>query len=136
VGTDNTAQDGVLEFQTSLVQPPPPFSNSYVAGDYTIGNGEDIDAITRNTAGGLSSNTTTLTNIVEDVSYGTSSYCLQNNCLLLIPDETLSSTSFSVTKNGTGTMGAQTVAVTNGNVVFYIDESPLNLHPTIMVAEQ
>jgi hypothetical protein len=54
----------------------------------------------------------------------------------LIPDETLSSTSFSVTTNGTGTMGAQTVAVTNGNVVFYIDESPLNVHPTIMVAEQ
>jgi hypothetical protein len=136
VGTDNTAQDGVLEFQTSLAQPPPPFSNSYVAGDYTIGSGEDIDAVTRNIAGGLSSNTTSLTNIVQNVSYGTPSYCLQNNCLLLIPDETLSSTSFSVTTNGTGTMGAQIVAVTNGNVVFYIDESPLNVHPTIMVAEQ
>ncbi len=136
VGTDSTAQDGVLEFQTSLAQPPPPFSNSYVAGDYVFGNHEILDETSKNIAGDLSSSTTSLSNIVENVSYGTANYCLQSHCLLLIPDETFSSTSFSITKNGTGTVGAQTVAITNGNVIFYIDESPLNLHPTITVAEQ
>lgn len=136
VGTDSTAQDGILEFQTSLAQPPPPFSNSYVAGDYVFGDDESLDASAKNFAGDWSSSTTSLSNIVANVSYGAANYCLQSNCLLLIPDETFSSTSFSITKNGTGTVGAQTVAITNGNVIFYIDESPLNLHPTAVVAEQ
>jgi hypothetical protein len=136
VGTDATAQDGILEFQTSLAQPPPPFSNSYIAGDYAFGSVESLDAPTKNVVGDLSSSTTSLSNIVENASYGDPKYCLQTNCLLLLPEESLSSTSFSITSNGTGNLGPQTVAITNGNVVFYLDQSPLNIHPTIMVAEQ
>jgi hypothetical protein len=136
VGTDSTAQDGILEFQTSLTQPPPPFSNTYVAGDYVYGTSEIMDPSSRNIEGDFSSTTTSLTNNVRDVSFGNPNYCLQPGCVLLLPDDTLSSTSFSITKNGTGALAAQTVAVTNGNVIFYIDESPLNVQPVIMVAEQ
>jgi hypothetical protein len=28
------------------------------------------------------------------------------------------------------------VSVTNGNVTFFIDESPVNLHPSVVVVEQ
>jgi len=33
-------------------------------------------------------------------------------------------------------VGGETVAVTNGNVIYYIDESPLNPHPSVTVVEQ
>jgi hypothetical protein len=55
----------------------------------------------------------------------------------LQPNEAISpSGTYSVNSNGTGAIGGETVSVTNGNVIFYIDESPLNLHPSVMVIEQ
>jgi hypothetical protein len=52
-----------------------------------------------------------------------------------MPSQSLTGT-YSVNPNGTGTFGGGTTSVTNGNVTFYIDESPINLHPSIIVAEQ
>jgi len=43
---------------------------------------------------------------------------------------------YSVNSDGTASIGGETAAITNGNVIFYLDESPLNLHPAVMVAEQ
>jgi hypothetical protein len=64
-------------------------------------------------------------------------------CTLLQPNLAISpfasgsdNGTYSVNSNGTGTVGGETVAVTNGNVIFYIDESPINAHPSLVVVEQ
>jgi hypothetical protein len=43
---------------------------------------------------------------------------------------------YSINSNGTGTFGGGVVSVSNGNVIFFIDESPLNSTPSVTVAEQ
>ncbi|HEY3973250.1 MAG TPA: hypothetical protein VGM18_09620 [Candidatus Sulfotelmatobacter sp.] len=136
VGIDGTAQDGILEFQTPTIAPPPPFGKQFIAGDYLYGNAESLDAATTNIDGSLSSDTNNLVSRSQNTSYANGSYCLQSDCLILLPEETFSSSSYTVNADGTGSFGSETASVTNGNVVFYIDESPLNLHPSVIVAEQ
>jgi hypothetical protein len=143
VGTDNSAQDGVLEFQTPTVAPPPPFTNRDVAGDYVYGTSENIDWMTTSFEGDVyaspSSSASTSGSLgasglpfFQDSSYG----CLNTTCPLFIPESTFAG-AYTISGNGTGTFGGATeVSVTNGNVIFYIDESPVNLHPSVVVAEQ
>jgi hypothetical protein len=138
VSTDSTAQAGLLEFQTPTIAPPPPFSNLYFAGYYFYGTDEGLDASTPLFAGAGAANPNgSHYAAIQSASYSNSAYCLQPGCALLIPNETLSSAgSYSVSSTGTATIGGETVAVTNGNVTYYIDESPLNSHPAVMVIEQ
>jgi hypothetical protein len=74
---------------------------------------------------------------IQDASYGdTSQFCVsQTLCYLLMPNQSLSG-SYSVNSNGTGLFGGGVVSVTNGSTVFHIDESPTNLHPSVVVSEQ
>lgn len=142
VGIDSTAQDGVLEFQTQSVAPPPPFNNRFVAGDFVYGSSENLDSMTTSFEGDVFGQPSS--SAVTSGSLGTAqfpffedaSYCLQSECPLLITADTRQG-SYTVNANGTGTFGGGTVvSVTNGNVVFYIDESPANSHPSVNVAEQ
>lgn len=150
VGTDNTAQSGVLEFQTSTTAPPPPFANLFIAGNYAYGSDESMDALTPNVEGDVFAtplaNSTTNGNLgsgtgnppfLQDADYGDPSYyCLPSSqCYLLQPNQALNA-SYTVNTNGTGTFGGGVVSVTNGNVIFFIDESPTNKHPGVSVAEQ
>jgi len=74
---------------------------------------------------------------VQSASYPNSTYCQQPNCSLLLPNETINvSGKYAVNANGTGSIGGETVAVTNGSVTFYFDESPLDLEPAVFVIEQ
>jgi hypothetical protein len=140
ISTDESAQAGLLEFQTPSVPPPPPFSNLYVAGYYVYGTDESLDATTPLFDGASAANPINASYAaVQSVNYSSSSfYCQQDpDCVLLHPNEAVSqSSSYSVSSNGTGAVGGETVAVTNGNVIFYIDESPINLHPSVIVVEQ
>jgi hypothetical protein len=145
VGTDSTAQDGILEFQTSIAPPPPPFNNQYVLGDYAFGVDEALDNLTAAgegfataTANSGSLTSGSLSPGLQDYNFGDPNYCLQSNCTLLVPEEEFAG-SYTVNTDGTGTFGGyngETVAVTNGRTIFYLDESPLNLHPSVMVGEQ
>jgi hypothetical protein len=142
VGTDNSAQDGVLEFQTPVLAPPPPFVSGFVVGDFAYGTDESLAGLTTNLEGTVnaSPSSTSVTtgsfgSQLQDSSFGNPNYCSQAGCLLLMPNESLTG-SYLVNSNGTGSFGGGTVSVTNGKDVFYIDESPLNLYPAIVVAEQ
>jgi hypothetical protein len=158
VGTDSTAQSGLLEFQISTNAPPPPFVNLYVAGNYDFGTDEILDSITPDTEGDVwaapKSTSTTGGNLgsgnsgsivqdllespfVQDTNYGDKSYfcTVSSSCYLLQPNQQLTG-NYSINTNGTGTFGGGTVSVSNGSVIFYIDESPANSHPSVMVAEQ
>jgi len=148
VGTDATAQDGTLEFQTAALAPPPPFSNIYIEGDYSHGTDELLDQQTTafegvvyalpsgasTTAGTFAPNPSIEETFTRDVSYGCSATPPQPNCVLL-PSQLLTG-SYTINKDGSGTFGGETVSVSNGNVTFYIDESPTNLHPSVVVVEQ
>lgn len=142
VGTDNTAQDGLLEFQTSTI-PAIPFTNAYVAGDYVYATMESLDSMSPSLEGDVfatpSSQNSTSGSMgnsslpfYQDVSYG----CVATTCPVFIPDETLTG-SYTINSNGTGNFGGGTIiSISNGNVIFYIDESPVNLQPAVVVAEQ
>jgi hypothetical protein len=142
VSTDQSAQAGLLEFQTPApaLAPPPPFSILYIAGYYFFGTDEALDSATPLINGTANANPTgSLYSAVQSVSYASNSfYCQQEpGCTQLQPNESISSPgTYSVNTNGTGAIGGQTVTVTNGNVIFYLDESPLNAHPSVMVFEQ
>ncbi len=138
LSTDATAQFGQLEFQTPSLAPPPPFSNLYLTGYYFYGTDEALSASTPLFAGSSSVNPTgaKFTGI-QSASYSNSSYCMQSGCSLLIPNEALdASSTYAVNSNGIASIGGETVAVTNGNVTFYIDESPTNAYPSVVVIEQ
>jgi hypothetical protein len=140
VSTDQTAQAGLLEFQTPSTAPPPPFSTLYVEGYYFYGTDEGLDVATPLINGASVANPTgSVYGGVQSTSYSLDSfYCQQEpGCVLLQPNDSVSpSGSYSVNSNGTGTVGGETVAVTNGNVIFYIDESPINAHPSVIIVEQ
>jgi hypothetical protein len=138
----------LLEFQTSATAPPPPFENLYLTGNYAYGTDEIEDALSPNLEGDVfasaNSSGTTIGNLggganpfVQDVNYGDKSYFCpgSSTCYLLQPNQLLSG-SYTITANGTGTFGGGVVSVSNGNVTFYIDESPVNTHPSVTVAEQ
>jgi hypothetical protein len=143
VGNDNTAQDGLLEFQIPTNGPPPPFTNRYVAGDFVYGTTESLDSIAASFEGDVyatpSSSNTTGGNLgtsqfpfYQDSSYG----CIGTNCPVFIPEDTFTG-AYTFGASGIGTFGGGLiVSVTNGNVSFYIDESPSNTHPSVIVAEQ
>jgi len=136
VSTDATAQAGQMEFQTPMVAPPPPFSRQFVAGYFFFGSDESMDAATAVLAGTVKANPNGGRFAgVESASYPNAVYCQVPNCVLLLPNEAFGG-GYSVNSDGSGTVGGQTVSVTNGNVTFYIDESPLNSHPAVIVVEQ
>jgi hypothetical protein len=140
VSTDQTAEAGLLEFQTPSAPPPPPFSSLYVAGYYFYSTDESLDAATPLINGASTANPTAATyGGVQSENYSsTSFYCQQEpGCVLLHPNEPLSiSDTYSVSANGIATLGGETVAVTNGNIIFYIEESAINTHPSVTVVEQ
>ncbi len=141
VGTDSSAQDGMMEFQTPVLPPPPPFFNAFVLGDFTFGTQENLNSLSTSSAGfvsagaisSASNNTGVLSTGSRDTGFGD---CWQGACRNLVPDEQLGSGAYTINTNGSGTFGGETVSVTNGRAIFYLDESPLNLYPSVMVAEQ
>jgi hypothetical protein len=138
LSTDASAQAGELDFQTSLLPPPPPFSTLYVTGYYFYGTDEIMDASSSALSGAANANPTgSKYSGIQSVSFPNSSYCQQPACAVLLPNETLSTGGiYAVSSNGSGSIGGETVSVTNGNLIFYLDESPLNLHPTLTIVEQ
>jgi len=135
LSTDATAQAGVLEFQTPPIGPPPPFSVNNLLGDYVLGTDEPLDSKTAQVSGYGSAGPPVIS-LTLDSSYGDPKYCLLSSCVLLVPGDQASNTNVVVNADGSGIFGGQTVAVTNTATTFYIDESPLNLHPSIVVVEQ
>jgi hypothetical protein len=126
VSTDASAQAGALEFQ-ALNPPVSTFGNANLVGRYFFGMDEDLDPLSALSGGTASLAGTGSQAGIEDANSPGSS--------MFVPNQGFSG-SYSVSKNGTGNFGGETVSVTNGQVVYSIDESPLDLHPVITVLEQ
>jgi hypothetical protein len=145
--TDATAQAGELEFQTPYLPPPPPFNNTYLAGFYAFGSDELLDDATAAREGeatatpSATGTTSGAFGLIQDSSHPNLNYCvyagLSQTCSMLITSDLLGGgSSYTLSTSGTGTVDGESVSVTNGNVIFYINESPLNLHPAVIVAQQ
>lgn len=120
--TDNGASAGVSEFQSSSSN----FSNTSLSGLYSFGTDENVDNMTKNFSGEVNfDNTTTMYSGFSDESDPTG----------LLPNQTIPNTSYSVNTDGTGNVGPNTVSVTNGTVLYFIDESNGNAHPTVTIVE-
>ncbi len=111
ISSDPSAQAGELYFQgpNPLVAS---FSNLSLEGPQYLGTDEDLNTNTWNFVGAVSPN-----------GNGLDAGCL---CDVSLPGAGLNpnqryGASYSVTKNGTGTFGGETVSVTNGTTTFYID---------------
>jgi len=124
VSTDASVQAGALEFQ-ALNPPASTFRTADVVGGYFFSADDLADAASLSSTGTISVSGTGTRSGNEDLSLGTG----------LVPNQGFTG-SYSVSKNGTGNFGGETVSVTNGKVVYSLDESPLDLHPTITVVEQ
>jgi len=124
VGTDASASSGRLVYQ---VANPPQFDATSVFGDYIFGTDGPADSLVSNLEGLVSANGTGGFFGVQDASPPAADS--------LFPNQGLTGT-YSVLLDGSGTFGGNTVSVTNGSVVFYMDQSPINLHPAIMVLEK
>jgi len=125
VSTDSSVQAGALEFQ-ALNPPLSTFRNSDVVGGFFFGTDDEADAASVATTGTISATGTGNQAGNEDVSSAA-----KGN----LPNQGFTG-SYSVSRNGTGNFGGETVSVTNGKTVYSLDESPLDLHPTITVVEQ
>ena len=125
LSTDASVQSGALEFQ-ALNPPTSTFRTANVEGPYFFGADEQADAASTSTTGTVSATGTGNQAGNEDLNSATNA---------LFPNQGFTG-SYSVSSNGTGNFGGETVSVTNGKSVYSLDESPLDLHPTITVVEQ
>jgi len=120
--TDNGASAGVAQFQASN----PNFTTASLSGLYSFGTDENVDNMTKNFSGEVNfDSTAVMFSGFSDESAPTG----------LMPNQTIPSTAYTVNADGTGTVGPNTVSVTNGTLIYFIDESGGNTHPTVNVVE-
>lgn len=117
VGVNADAQEGVIEFQPSQT-----YSTASVAGTLAFGTEDPGDNTVYNEAGSATISTSGSASGTVDLSTTGG----------LTPSVPFNPTVTITNSNGTGNLGSQTVAITNGTKIFYIDESA----GVIVVAEQ
>ena len=128
LGTGPSAASGVMEFQTSSYPPGYPFSP--VNGRYGFALDEMLDPQTTVFAGQESADPNG--GITPDSYIDTSRPAAPG----LIPVQSFTLFRYTWKPDGTGTFGGNTYMVSNGEKVFYIDASPANSHPAVIVGQR
>ncbi len=128
VGTGPSAASGVIEFQTNSYPPGYPFSP--VNGRYGFGLDEMLDAQTSAFSGQESADPNG--GISPDSYLDTSGPAAPE----LSPVQTFTSFRYTWNPDGSGTYGGNTYMVSNGDKVFYIDASPANGRPAVIVGQR
>lgn len=128
VGTGPSASSGVMEFQTSAY--PPGFQFSPINGRYGFAVDEMLDTQTAAFAGQsqLDSNGGVSADSYIDTSSSTPPG--------IVPVLSYNMFHYTWNADGSGTYGGNTYMATNGDKVFYIDVSPLNGHPAVIVGQR
>jgi hypothetical protein len=114
-GNDFPATSGLMSAQTSV---------RLSSGRYTVGTEEDADYSVVNQVGDFNLNAANF-NGTQDLNVTSTPFLIENQPIL--------STPYTFAANGTGTFGANTVAVTNGSAIYVINESPTIMHPSVTV---
>ena len=127
VGTGTSAVSGTMEFQTNDF--PPGYKFSPISLTYGVAVEEPLDPQAINFAG-----------LEQDDASGnmpTSSLDMSGPAAIgLVPVQSLLSFRYTWNPEGSGAYGSSTFMVTNGTKIFYIDASPLNGHPAVIVAQK
>lgn len=118
ISTDSSASFGVFD-----TQPPATYSSSSLAGKFFFGSGEPGDNTVPDLCGVASISSGSLQG-VQDIS-------AQSGLSLATPFNA----TLSISADGSGNLGSNTVAVTNGTVLYFIDETG-KLPPVVQVFEQ
>jgi hypothetical protein len=117
-----------MEFQTSSY--PPGYQFSPVNGRYGFALDEMLDPQTTVFAGQESADPNG--GITPDSYIDTSRPAAPG----LIPAQTFTLFRYTWNPDGTGTFGGNTYMVSNADKVFYIDASPANSHPAVIVGQR
>lgn len=132
VGTGASAASGTMEFQTSSY--PPGYQIGPIIGQYGLGSEEMLDAQSTVLVGNEYPARNGKFNSTAYVDYLYSS-----NLAGLSPFQEFDLFQYTWSADGSGTYGAYTYMVTNGATLgakfFYIDTSPLNGHPAVVVGQ-
>jgi hypothetical protein len=129
VGTGASAASGTMEFQTNSYPPGyqfPPFAGSSYA--YGLATEEMLDPQSTVIAG--QEFPTPNGTFSSSISYLDSS-----NLTGLTPFQEFQLFKYTWSADGSGTWGGNTYMVTNQSKFFYIDTSPLNGHPAVIVGQ-
>jgi len=134
VGTGASAASGTMEFQTNTF--PPGYQIGPIIGNYGLGTEEMLDPQStvivgnENPArnGQLSSSSSPFVN-----------YLYSSDLTGLTPFQEFDLFQYTWSADGSGAWGGNTYMVTNGSTYgskfFYIDTSPLNEHPAVVVGQ-
>jgi hypothetical protein len=129
VGTGASAASGTMEFQTSLYPPGyqfPPFAGSSYA--YGLATEEMLDPQSTVIAGQEFPGP-------NGIFSGSLSYLDSSNLTGLFSLQQFDLFKYTWSADGSGTWGGNTYMVTNQSKFFYIDTSPLNGHPAVIVGQ-
>lgn len=129
VGTGASAASGTMEFQTKSY--PPGYQFSPFAGSsyaYGLATEEMLDPQSTVIAGQeFPTPNGTFSSAI--------SYLDSSNLAGLTPFQEFQLFKYTWNADGSGTWGGNSYMVTNGSKVFYIDTSPLNGHPAVIVGQ-
>ena len=128
LGAGTSAASGVIEFQTSSY--PPGYQFSPINGPYGLATNEMLDPQASVFAGVDNAN------LSGNLDGGGGSYLDLSTPAALIPVLSYWLSPYTWNADGTGTFGGNTYMVSNAKKVFYIDISPLNAHPAVVVASR
>jgi len=133
VGTGASAASGMMEFQTNSY--PPGYQFGPIIGQYGLGTDEMLDAQSTVIIG----NEFPARNGQLGTSAPQVNYLYSSNLTGLTPFQEFDLFQYTWSADGSGTYGNYTYMVTNGSSkgskFFYIDTSPLNAHPAVVVGE-
>jgi len=127
VGTGASGGSGVMEFQTDSYSPGYQFSPINGLYGFTVD-----EALDRQTAPFVGLN---FAQPNGSLDLGNSYLDTSSLSDGLLPFQSYEMFLYTFTTDGSGTYGGNTYMVTNGNKVFYLDVSPLNSHPAVVVGE-
>ncbi|MBI3477731.1 MAG: putative Ig domain-containing protein [Acidobacteria bacterium] len=128
VGTGATAMSGVMEYQTNSY--PPGYQFSPINGRYGFSPDEMLDRQTTNFAG---QETLDPNGGITPDSYIDTS---RPSAPGLVPVQTFTLFRYTWAPDGSGTFGGNTYMVSNAEKAFYIDVSPANTHPAVIVGQR
>jgi len=128
LGTGASASSGTMEYQTDSY--PPGYQFSPVNGRYGFALDEILDRQTSPFAG---QETADPNGGISTDSYIDTS---RSSSPGLVPVQAFTSFRYGWSPDGSGTFGASTYMVSNGDKVFYIDTAPTNGHPAVIVGRR
>jgi hypothetical protein len=129
VGTGLSAASGTMEFQTNSY--PPGYQFGPINGHYGLGTEEMLDPQSTVIAG--------VEHPGPNGSFSSTpseSYLDSSSLAGLIPFQEFDLFKYTWSADGSGTYGGNTYIVTNQSKFFYIDVSPLNGHPAVIVGQR